>query len=74
MNRHPEKLVEVYKAQGEAAAQVIKSKLEMNGIPALIKSTVSPSVHVFVIDGLGEYRVMVEQSRAEEALTIIEPE
>ena len=73
MARHSEKLVEVYKARGEPEAQVIKSKLEMNGIHSLIKSTASPSVHVFVVDGLGEYCVMVEQSRVEEALAIIEP-
>jgi hypothetical protein len=72
MNRR-EKLVEVYRARGEPEAQVIKAKLEMNGIPSLITSSASPSVHVFVVDGLGEYRVMVEQSRLEEAREVVEP-
>jgi hypothetical protein len=73
MAHKAEKLVVIYKAQGEAEAQVIRSKLELNGIPSIIKSTASPSVHVFVLDGLGEYRIMVEQSRVEEALSIIKP-
>ncbi|MBN1190510.1 MAG: DUF2007 domain-containing protein [Dehalococcoidales bacterium] len=74
MSQRAEKLVEVYKAQGEAEAQVIRSKLEMNGIPSMIRSSASPSVHVFVLDGLGEYRIMVEQSRVEEARALIIPD
>jgi hypothetical protein len=67
-----EKLVEVYKAHGEMEAQVIKVKLESNGIPALLKSTAAPSVHAFVMDGLGEYRIMVPESLSEEALNILQ--
>jgi hypothetical protein len=73
MSHQAEKLVVIYKARGEAEAQVIRSKLELNGIPSIVKSTASPSVHVFVLDGLGEYRILVEQSRMEEALAIISP-
>jgi hypothetical protein len=62
-----EKLAQVYKAHGEAEAQIIKAKLESNGIPALLKSQAAPSVHAFVVDGLGEYRVMVPEALAEEA-------
>jgi hypothetical protein len=66
-----EKLVEIYIAHGEAEALVIKTKLEASGIPAMLKSAAAPSVHAFVIDGLGEYRVMVPESLSEEAETII---
>jgi hypothetical protein len=66
-----EKLVEVYKAHGEMEAQVIKAKLESHGIPVLLKSTAAPSIHVFVIDGLGEYRVMVPEDFLEEAQDIV---
>jgi hypothetical protein len=62
-----EKLIEVYKAHGEIEAQIIKAKLECSGIPAMLKSSAAPSVHAFVVDGLGEYRVMVPESLAEEA-------
>jgi hypothetical protein len=65
------KLVEVYKASGEAEALIIKSLLESNGIPSLLKSNAAPSVHVFTVDGMGEYRVMVNESKAEEAKRLI---
>lgn len=66
-----EKLVQVYKAAGEAEAQIIKGLLESNGIPCLLKSRVAPSVHVFTVDGLGEVKVMVKESMAEEAMRLI---
>lgn len=72
MTNRDEKLVEVYKAHGEMEAQVVKTKLESNGVPVLLKSTASPSVHAFVVDGLGEYRVMVPETLLEEALSIIQ--
>jgi hypothetical protein len=70
----PEKdnFVQVYKANGEAEAQIIKGKLESNGIPVLLKSLAAPSVHAFVVDGLGEYRVMVPASLAEDAKNLLE--
>jgi len=66
-----EKMVEVYRAVGEAEAQIIKSLLDSYGIPSLLKSTAAPSVHAFVADGMGEVRVMVWQSTAEEARELI---
>ena len=65
------KLVEVYKAFGEAEALIIKSLLESNGIYSILKSNAAPSVHVFTVDGMGEYRVMVNESKAEEAKRLI---
>jgi len=70
MNKH-EKLVRVYQGAGEAEALIIKSLLETNGIPCLLKSNAAPSVHVFTVDGLGEVEVMVSESRAEEAKRLI---
>jgi hypothetical protein len=72
MNARNEKLVEVYRARGEAAAQFIKGKLESSGIAAVLQSRAAPSVHAFTLDGLGEYRVMVLESKAEEARKLIE--
>ncbi len=66
-----EKTVEVYRAAGEAEAQIIKGLLESNEIPCLLKSHAAPSVHVFAINGLGEVKVMVRESRAEEAKRLI---
>jgi hypothetical protein len=65
------KLVEVYRATGEAEALIIKSLLESNDIPCLLKSNAAPSVHVFTVDGMGEVKVMVSESKAEEARSLI---
>ena len=63
--------MEVYRAIGEAEAQIIKGLLESNGIRCLLKSNAAPSVHVFAIDGMGEVKVMVEESMAETARGLI---
>ena len=66
------KMVRVYRAAGEAEAQIIKGLLESNGIPCLLKSNAAPSTHMFAIDGMGEVRVMVWESMAEKARELIE--
>ena len=66
-----EKIVEVYKARTEMEAEVIKGLLESFGIPSYLKSHAAPSVHWFTMDGLGEVRVMVLDSMAEEARRLI---
>jgi hypothetical protein len=63
LNRSESKIVEVYRAAGEAQAEIIKGLLETNGIPCFLKSTSG----VFAILGVGEVRVMVDESMAEEA-------
>ena len=69
-----EGLVEVYRAVGEAEAQIIKGLLESNGIPCLLKSQAAPSVHAFIGDGMGEVKVMVRESAAEKARRLIRSE
>lgn len=64
-------MVEVYRAVGEAEAQIIKGLLEGCGIPCLIKSNAAPSVHVLTVDGLGEFKVMVWEEDAEAARELI---
>ncbi|MGD9116718.1 MAG: DUF2007 domain-containing protein [Dehalococcoidia bacterium] len=65
------KLVEVYRAYGEAEALIIKSLLDSNGIACILKSHAAPSVHVFTVDGMGEVKVMVEASKADAAKKLI---
>ena len=65
------KLVEVYRAAGEIEAQVIKGLLESNGIYSLLISNSAPSVHVFAVDGMGEFKVMVWESMAGKARELI---
>jgi hypothetical protein len=69
-----EQLVEVYRARGEAEAQVIKGLLESYDIPCLLQSNAAPSVHMFTVDGMGEVRVMVRKLMADEAKKLIEGE
>ena len=69
-----EQMVEVYRARGEAEAQVIKGLLESYDIPCLLQSNAAPSVHMFTVDGMGEVRVMVRESMADEAKKLIEVE
>ena len=66
-----EEMVEVYAAVGEAEAQIIKGLLESNGIPCLLKSLAAPSVHAFTVDGMGEVKVMVWKSTADNARQLI---
>ena len=65
------KLVEVYKSASEMEAQVIRGLLESYGIPCLLKSNAAPSVHVFTVDGMGEVRVMVQDSMLARARELI---
>lgn len=65
-------MVEVYTATGEIEAQVIKSLLESYGIPCLLKSNAAPSVHMFVVNGMGEVKIIVWKSMAEKARSLIE--
>jgi hypothetical protein len=64
-------MIEVYRAAGDAEANVIKGLLEASGIPCVLKSSAAPSVHVFAVDGMGEVKVMVSDSMAEEAKRLI---
>ena len=65
------RMVEVYRATGEAEAQVIKGLLETNGISCLLRSNAAPSVHVFTVDGMGEFGVMVWESEEGKARELI---
>ena len=66
-----EKLVVVYRASGEIEAQLIKGLLESDGIPCLLKSDAAFSVHPFTVDGMGEVKIEVPESMAEEAKKLI---
>lgn len=69
--KNKEKMVEVYKAPNEMEAQVIRGLLESYGIPCFLKSNAAPSVHLFTVNGMGEVKIMVLESLAEEARNLI---
>jgi len=60
-------LTTVYTAFGQLEAQVIKTKLESAGIPALLDYESAGIVLGITVDGLGEVRVMVPQALAQDA-------
>ncbi|MBN1176777.1 MAG: DUF2007 domain-containing protein [Dehalococcoidales bacterium] len=66
-----DKLVEVYKAQNDMEAQVIRSLLESYDIPCFLKSNAAPSVHMFTVDGMAEVKIMVLASLADKARELI---
>ena len=69
-----QKMVEVYRAAGEIEAQVIKGLLESYGIPCFLKGDAARTIYGFTVDGLGEVRIMVQESMAEEAKRLIKGE
>ncbi len=73
MSKHTP-MTAIYRATGEAQAQIIRGLLESNGIPCILQSNAAPSVHAFAIDGMGEVKVMVEASVAEKARKLIDGE
>ncbi len=66
-----EKLIKVYRAAGEAEASIIQGLLESHGIKSILRSNAAPSIHVFTVDGMGEYQVMVKESQAIKARSLI---
>jgi hypothetical protein len=66
------KMVEIFRAAGEAEAHVVKGLLDSNGIDSLLRSNAAPSVHMFTIDGMGEVRILVDAAKADEARSLID--
>ena len=64
-------LVTVHTASGLLNAQVVKTKLESVGIPALLDYESAGVVLGITVDGLGEVRVMVPEDLAEEARALL---
>ena len=65
-----EKLVAIYTAR-QMEAQIIKGRLENEGIPVLLSYDSSSLVFGFTVDGLGEVKIMVPERFAEQAREIL---
>jgi hypothetical protein len=65
-------LVKVYESQGIFAAEVVKAKLEANGIPVLLKYESVGQIFGLTVDGLGRVEVHVPAQYAEEALDLVD--
>ena len=58
--------------QGELTANVIKSHLESEGVPVLLRYESAGPLYGLTVDGLGEVRIMVPRELIEKAKDIIE--
>ncbi len=65
------KLIVVYRAAGELQAQIIKSKLTSEGIPAIFQNEALGTLG-FTLDGLGEFRILVPEGWEREARAVLE--
>jgi len=65
-----EQLVTV-RTTGYMEAQIIKGRLESEGIPVLLSYESAGLVYGITVDGLGEVKIMVPKHLAEEAKEIL---
>jgi len=71
MQKH-EKLVVVCTAQGDAAAAIVKGRLESEGIPVLLSYESVGGILGVIVDGIGEVRIMVPEPFAGDAKRVLE--
>jgi ribonuclease III len=65
-------LVVIFRTHSDVEASIVRGLLEAHGIPAIAASDLPHSIFPLAIDGLGEVRISVHPSDAEEAKRIIE--
>ena len=66
------KMTTVYVASGQPEAQIIKGRLESEGIPAMLRYESAGIVYGLTIDGLGQVEVQVPLSLAQDAKEILQ--
>lgn len=64
-------LVQVYRAQGELDAQVVRSLLEANAIDCMLSGESVRLTHGLTVDGLAEVKILVRAEDAERARDVI---
>ncbi len=64
------KLVSVYSGN-YLQAQIVKGRLESEGVPCLLRYEGAGLIYGVTVDGLGEARVMVPEDLAQEARAIV---
>lgn len=65
------KYVTVYRAWGEAEAQVIRALLESSGVKCRMVEHGPQSIYPVTVDGLAEVQIMVPEEEEAEALAIV---
>ncbi len=64
-------LTTVYLASGQPEAEIIKGRLETEGIPAVLRYESAGIVYGLTINGLGQVEVRVPSSLAKDAKEIL---
>lgn len=72
MSNDKQQWVTVYRAWGDADAQIVMGLLKSSGMDCYAEGNAAQSVHPFTIDGLGEIRVKVSVDNAHAAQFLIE--
>ena len=67
-----DRLVTVYRASGQPEAEIVRGRLEIEDILALLKYESIGSVYGLTVDGLGQVEVQVPAKFAGRAREIIE--
>ena len=69
----PEKteLTTVYVASGQLEAEIVKGRLESEGVPAILRYEAAGLIYGLTIDGLGQVEVQVPYSLAQHARDIL---
>ena len=65
------RLTTVYVAAGQPEAQIVKGRLEAEGIPSMLRYESAGLVYGITVDGLGQVEVQVPSSLAEEARQVL---
>ena len=63
--------VVVCSANGQVEGNIIKGKLESEGIPVIVRQEAIGKFYAFTVDGLGEAKILVPSIFKEKALEII---
>lgn len=64
-------LVTVYIANGQIEAEIIKGRLESEGIPAIFRYESAGLVYGLTVDGLGQVEVQVPSSLSQQATEVL---
>ena len=64
-------LVEAARVFGPFEADLIKNFLESHGIASIVRGRTAPFVYPFTVDGLAEFKVMVQEKDLEKAKDLL---
>jgi hypothetical protein len=64
-------LVELTRVYGPFEADLIKNFLESHGVASIIRGRMAPIIYPFTVDGLAEFKVLVQKMDLEKARDLI---